>query len=310
MRVLVTGAAGFLGSHLCARYVRDGHEVIGIDNLLTGTMKRVEELIGSGAFIFDRYDVTDYLHVPGPVDLVLHFASPASPRDYLEYPIETLRVNSMGTHNALGLARAKGARFLLASTSEIYGDPLVDPQPETYWGNVNPVGPRGVYDEAKRFAEALASAYERTRGVEVRIARIFNTYGPFMRSNDGRAVPTFVEQALTGQPITVYGDGSQTRSLCYVDDLVEGIVRLAASESTGPMNLGGTLETSVGDLAAMIRDLAGSTSEIIFEPLPEDDPKVRCPDVSRARNELGWTTSVSVEQGLERVITHRRQALL
>jgi len=309
MRVLVTGAAGFLGSHLCARYVSDGHEVIGMDNLLTGTMDRIEDLLGSESFVFEHYDITDYLHVAGDLDLVLHFASPASPRDYLEYPIETLRVNSLGTHNALGLARAKGARFLLASTSEVYGDPLVDPQPESYWGNVNPVGPRGCYDESKRYAEALVSAYERACGVDVRIARIFNTFGPHMRIDDGRAVPTFIGQALTGEPLSVFGDGKQTRSLCFVDDLIEGVVRLAASDSTGPMNLGGTLEMSVLDLALQIRDLVGSSSEIVFSQLPVDDPRVRCPDTSRALRELGWRTTVPIAEGLSRTIEHYRARL-
>jgi len=275
-----------------------------MDSLLTGTMDRVEDLMGSGAFTFERYDVTDYVHVPGDIDLVLHFASPASPRDYLEYPIKTLRVNSLGTHNALGLARAKGARLLLASTSEVYGDPLVCPQPETYWGHVNPIGPRGCYDESKRFAEALTSAYEREYGVETRIARIFNTFGPFMRVDDGRAVPAFIQQAITGSPITVYGDGSQTRSLCYVDDTIEGIVRLAASDSLGPMNIGGTVETTVLEIARLIQEMTGSRSDIVFEDLPIDDPKVRCPDATRARTELGWAATTPLREGLKRTIEH------
>jgi dTDP-glucose 4,6-dehydratase len=308
MRVLVTGAAGFLGSHLCARYLADGHEVIGFDNLLTGRTDRVQGLLGLDEFTFERRDVTCRLDVPADLDLVLHFASPASPRDYLEYPIETLRVNSLGTHNALGLARAKGARFVLASTSEVYGDPLVNPQPESYWGNVNPVGPRGCYDESKRFAEALASAYERDRAVEVRIARIFNTYGPFMRTDDGRAVPAFVCQALAGDPLTVYGDGSQTRSLCYVDDTVDAIVRLAASDCRGPVNIGGDVETTVLDLALMIRETVGSRSEVVFGPLPVDDPKVRCPDIARARRELGWEPAVPLSEGLARTVEHQRRA--
>lgn len=302
MRVLVTGAAGFLGSHLCAHYVREGHDVIGMDSLLTGTLDRLADLLPLENFTFEHYDVTDYIHVPGPLDLILHFASPASPIDYLKYPIETLTVNAIGTHRVLGLSRAKGARLVLASTSEVYGDPHVNPQPETYWGHVNPVGPRGCYDESKRFAEALVSAYERERGVEVRIARIFNCYGPGMRSHDGRAVPAFVTQALAGRPMTVFGDGSQTRSLCYVSDLIDCLTRLAISDVTGPVNVGDDAEMTVLELAKLIRGLTGSDSEIVFEPLPTDDPKVRRPDITRARETLGWSPTTPLEEGLLRTI--------
>jgi dTDP-glucose 4,6-dehydratase len=301
-RAVVTGGAGFLGSYLCERLLDDGLEVVCLDNFLTGTPRNVEHLIGHPDFHVVRCDVSDYIHVPGRVDAVLHFASPASPIDYLQLPIHTLKVGSIGTLHALGLAKEKGARFLLASTSEAYGDPLVHPQPESYWGNVNPVGPRGVYDEAKRFAEALTMAYRRTHGVDTAIVRIFNTFGPRMRPNDGRAIPTFIRQALSGAPITVAGDGSQTRSICYVDDLIEGIVRLLRSDLEGPVNIGNPHEISMRKLAEWIRDLAGSSSEVVFVPRPEDDPTVRRPDVSLARHLLGWEPSMPVEDGLKRTI--------
>ncbi|MDP3893505.1 UDP-glucuronic acid decarboxylase family protein [Nocardioides sp.] len=302
MRVVVTGGAGFLGSHLCTRFVEDGHDVICLDNFLTGTPDNVEHLIDNPAFRLLRTDVTDYLHVPGPVDLVLHFASPASPIDYLELPIETMKVGSIGTLHALGLAKERGARFLIASTSETYGDPQVHPQPESYWGHVNPVGPRGVYDEAKRFGEALTMAYRNAHDVNTGIVRIFNTFGPRMRPNDGRAIPNFIRQALRGEPITVAGDGSQTRSVCYVDDLIEGITRLALSEHPGPVNIGNPSEISMLDLARWIRDLTGSQSEIVFIDRPVDDPGVRRPDITLAQETLGWEPQVPVETGLRRTI--------
>lgn len=306
-RAVVTGGAGFLGSHLCERLLAEGLEVVCIDNLLTGSLSNVEHLFGADGFTFIKYDVTNYIHVPGPVDFVLHFASPASPIDYLELPIQTLKVGSLGTHKALGLAKAKGARFLLASTSEVYGDPLVHPQPETYWGNVNPVGPRGVYDEAKRFAEAMTMAYHRYHGLETRIVRIFNTYGPRMRRNDGRVVPAFICQALAGNPLTVFGDGSQTRSFCYVDDLIEGVVRVLFSEITEPVNLGNPQEMTVLQFAKIIKELTGSSSPIEFRPLPEDDPKVRQPDITKARVFLGWEPRVPLRMGLLRTIEYFRQ---
>jgi dTDP-glucose 4,6-dehydratase len=302
-RAVVTGGAGFLGSYLCERLLDDGLEVVCLDNFLTGTPRNVEHLIGHPDFHVVRCDVSDYIHVPGRVDAVLHFASPASPIDYLQLPIHTLKVGSIGTLHALGLAKEKGARFLLASTSEAYGDPLVHPQPESYWGNVNSVGPRGVYDEAKRFAEALTMAYRRTHGVDTAIVRIFNTFGPRMRPNDGRAIPTFIRQALNGEPITVAGDGSQTRSICYVDDLIEGIVRLLRSDLGGPVNIGNPHEISILELAKWIRELTGSSSEVVFVRRPEDDPTVRQPDVSLARHVLGWEPLMPVEDGLKQTIT-------
>ncbi len=301
-RVVVTGGAGFLGSHLCQRLLADGCEVVAIDNFLTGSPANVEHLLEHERFRLVRADITDYLHVPGPVDQVLHFASPASPIDYLKLPIETLKVGSIGTLHALGLAKEKGARFLLASTSETYGDPQVHPQPETYWGHVNPVGPRSVYDEAKRYAEALTMAYRRAHGVDTVVLRIFNTYGERMRPNDGRAIPTFIRQALAGEPLTVAGDGAQTRSVCYVDDLVEGILRLLRSELAGPVNIGNPYELSVLALAERIVALAGSSSEIRFIPRPEDDPSVRQPDITLARTKLGWEPRVSLDDGLTRTI--------
>jgi len=301
-RALVTGGAGFLGSHLCERLLEDGLEVVCMDNLITGSVANIEHLFGRDGFVFVHHDVTNFIHVAGRLDCILHFASPASPIDYLKLPIQTLKVGSLGTHKALGLAKAAGARFLLASTSEVYGDPLVHPQPEDYWGNVNPVGPRGVYDEAKRFAEALTMAYQRHHGVHTRIVRIFNTYGPRMRSGDGRVVPTFINQALTGEPLTVFGDGSQTRSFCFVDDLIEGIVRLLWSEWTEPLNIGNPSEMTVLQFAREIVRVTGSRSEIVFEPLPVDDPKVRQPDITRAREVLDWEPEVSLADGLARTI--------
>jgi dTDP-glucose 4,6-dehydratase len=301
-RTVVTGGAGFLGSHLCERLLADGSDVIAIDNFLTGTPSNVAHLTDNPRFRLLKADITDYVHVPGPVDLVLHFASPASPIDYLQLPIETLKVGSIGTLHALGLAKAKGARLLLASTSEVYGDPKVHPQPETYWGHVNPVGPRGVYDEAKRYAEALTMAYRRTHAVDTSIVRVFNTYGERMRPDDGRAIPTFIRQALRQQPITVSGDGSQTRSVCYVDDLVDGILLLLRSDLAGPVNLGNPHELSMLTLAERIRDLAGSSSDIAFIPRPEDDPTIRQPDIGLAKAQLGWEPHVDLDEGLARTI--------
>ena len=297
-RTVITGGAGFIGSHLCDYFVEKGHEVLCLDNLLTGTAVNVEHLLGRENFRFVKYDVSEYIHVGERVDNVLHFASPASPVDYLEYPIETLKVGAMGTHKALGLAKEKKARFLLASTSEVYGDPLIHPQPEDYWGNVNPVGPRGVYDEAKRFAEALTMAYHRSHGVDTRIARIFNTYGPRMRLYDGRALPTFFRQALKGEDLTVFGDGSQTRSLCYIGDMVQGIGALLESNEHEPVNLGNPDETTVLELAREIIEVTGSRSQIVLRPLPVDDPKVRQPDVSKAKRALGWEPKTRRRQGL------------
>jgi dTDP-glucose 4,6-dehydratase len=308
-RIVITGAAGFLGSHLCDRFLADGCEVIGIDNLITGNPENIAHLLGQPGFRFLKHDVTEYLYVEGRVDGVLHFASPASPRDYLEMPIQTLKVGSLGTHKALGLAKEKEARFLLASTSEVYGDPKIHPQPESYWGHVNPVGPRGVYDEAKRFAEAMTMAYHRFHGVDTRIVRIFNTYGPRMRPLDGRVVSNFVVQALQGEPLTIYGDGSQTRSFCYVDDLVEGIVRLFHSSHVEPVNLGNPDEFTVAELSRLVLEITGEAVPITRHPLPDDDPKVRQPDIGRAREELGWEPTVDLRTGLERTIGHFRKVL-
>jgi len=300
-RVLVTGGAGFIGSHLCERLLEQGCEVLAFDNLLTGKMDNIEHLLGHPRFSFQHYDVTNYLYVSGELDAILHFASPASPADFERLPIQILKVGSLGTHKALGLAKAKKARLLLASTSECYGDPEVNPQPETYWGNVNPIGIRGVYDEAKRFAEAMTMAYHRHHGVDVRIVRIFNTFGPRMQIRDGRAIPNFFYQAIRGENITVYGDGSQTRSFCFVDDLVEGILRLLRCSHVGPVNIGNPNEMSLLDMAKKIVSITGSKSEIVFKPLPPDDPKVRRPDISLAQRVLdGWAPKVSVDQGLDR----------
>jgi dTDP-glucose 4,6-dehydratase len=307
MRVLITGAAGFLGSHLADRFLAEGHDVIGMDNLITGARENFQHLLGNRRFQFVLHDVTRFIQVDGPLDGVLHFASPASPIDYLELPIQTLKVGSLGTHNALGVAKAKSARFFLASTSEVYGDPQVHPQPESYWGHVNPVGPRGVYDEAKRFAEAMTMAYHRYHGVETRIVRIFNTYGPRMRARDGRVVSNFVVQALKGEPLTLYGEGQQTRSFCYVADEVEGIYRLFLSDCTEPVNIGNPQECTVRQLADKVLALTGSASPIEHRPLPIDDPKVRQPDISRARALLGWEPSVALEEGLTRTIAHFRE---
>ena len=297
-RIVVTGGAGFLGSHLCDRLLDDGHEVVAIDNLVTGSVENIEHLYDHDRFTFVRHDVTNHIWVPGDVDAILHMASPASPIDYLELPIQTLKVGSLGTHNALGLAREKGARFLLASTSEIYGDPEVHPQTEEYWGHVNPVGPRGVYDEAKRFAEAITMAYHREHGVEVRIVRIFNTYGPRMRPNDGRVVSTFLQQALQGQVLTVFGTGEQTRSFCYVDDLVSGIMKLLWSDHTGPINIGNPREQTVLELAEEIGHVIGVPVELEHHDLPADDPGRRRPDITRARELLGWEPGVALVDGL------------
>ena len=313
MRVLITGAAGFLGSHLCDRFLDEGHEVIGMDNLITGRTTNIEHLAGREAFHFIKHDVTDYIYVEGPLDAVLHFASPASPIDYLELPIQTLKVGALGTHKALGLSKSKDARFLLASTSEVYGDPLEHPQKEEYWGNVNPIGPRGVYDEAKRFAEAMTMAYHRSHGVETRIVRIFNTFGPRMRLNDGRVVPNFIAQALRGEPLTVYGDGSQTRSFCYVSDLVEGLYRLLQSDASEPVNIGNPSEMTILEFAHKIVELTGSASEITHvhpeDVRIKDDPKVRQPDISKARRVLGWEPQVSLEEGLKKTIDSLRERL-
>jgi dTDP-glucose 4,6-dehydratase len=297
-RVLITGAAGFLGSHLCDKFIQEGYEVIGMDNLLTGSLSNIEHLYPLKEFSFYHHDVSKFIHVPGPLDYILHFASPASPIDYLQLPIQTLKVGSLGTHNCLGLAKAKNARILVASTSEVYGDPLVHPQHEDYWGNVNPVGPRGVYDEAKRFQEAITMAYHNFHGLETRIVRIFNTYGPRMRLNDGRALPTFIGQALRGEDLTVFGDGSQTRSFCYVSDLIEGIYQLLLSDESRPVNIGNSHEVSLLDFAKEIIALSGTNSKITFKPLPQDDPKQRQPDISRAKQALGWEPKVFREKGL------------
>jgi dTDP-glucose 4,6-dehydratase len=334
MRIVITGGAGFLGSHLCESLVQAGHTVICMDNLLTGRMENISHLLGHEQFVFLRYNVCDYLHVDGPLDAIMHFASPASPQDYLEFPIATLKVGALGTHKVLGLARAKGARFLLASTSEVYGDPLVNPQPEAYWGNVNPISPRGVYDEAKRFAEAMTMAYHRYHGLDTRIVRIFNTFGPRMRANDGRVVSNFIVQALQGKPLSVFGEGQQTRSFCYVDDLVRGIVGLLMVDSDktieertdkkflytrandqivasvhDPVNIGNPRELTVIEIAKLIVKLTGSSSDISYHPLPTDDPKVRRPDISRAHALLKWEPQVPLEDALSRTIAYFRKTL-
>ena len=309
MRVLITGAAGFLGSHLCDRFLRDGHSVVGLDNFVTGSADNIAHLTGNDNFQFIRHNISEYSYVAGPLDGVLHFASPASPIDYLELPIQTLKVGSLGTHNALGIAKAKSARFFLASTSEVYGDPLEHPQRESYWGNVNPIGPRGVYDEAKRFSEAITMAYHRYHGVDTRIVRIFNTYGPRMRPRDGRVVSNFIVQALNGEDLTIYGDGAQTRSFCYVEDEIEGIYRLFMNGDSMPTNIGNPIEFTVRQLAEMVVELTGTKSSIISEPLPQDDPKVRKPDITRARTMLGWEPKVPLREGLVRTIEYFRGLL-
>ena len=309
MRVLITGAAGFLGSHLTDRFLADGHSVVGLDNFITGNPENIAHLMGNERFEFVRHNISTYTYVSGTLDGVLHFASPASPVDYLEHPIATLKVGALGTHNALGLAKAKGARFFLASTSEVYGDPLVHPQPESYWGNVNTIGPRGVYDEAKRFAEAMTMAYHRYHGLDTRIVRIFNTYGPRMRPRDGRVVSNFIVQALTGEPLTIYGDGSQTRSFCYVADEVEGLYRLFMKGDSDPTNIGNPNEFTVRQLADLVVELTGTKSPIVSRPLPTDDPKVRKPDITRARTMLGWEPQVALRDGVLRTIDYFRKVL-
>jgi dTDP-glucose 4,6-dehydratase len=297
--ILVTGGAGFLGSHLCDRFLKEGYAVIAMDNLITGSTDNIAHLVGRDDFKFIHHDVTEYIYIAEPIWAVAHFASPASPQDYLDYPIATLKVGSLGTHKALGLAKDKGARFLLASTSEVYGDPLIHPQEESYWGNVNPVGPRGVYDEAKRFAEAITMAYHRSHGVDTKIVRIFNTFGPRMRLNDGRAIPNFMTQALRGESMTIFGDGSQTRSFCYVSDLVEGLYRLLHSDLHLPVNIGNPIEWTVLQMAEAIKRLTGGKAELIFKDLPEDDPKVRQPNITRAQTKLEWGPSVEIDDGLQ-----------
>ena len=309
MRVLITGAAGFLGSNLTDRFLRDGHSVVGLDNFVTGNPDNIAHLVGNDRFQFIRHNISEYTYVAGPLDGVLHFASPASPIDYLELPIQTLKVGSLGTHNALGIAKAKKARFFLASTSEIYGDPLEHPQKESYWGNVNPIGPRGVYDEAKRFSEAITMAYHRYHGLDTRIVRIFNTYGPRMRPRDGRVVSNFIVQALNGEDLTIYGDGSQTRSFCYVDDEVEGIYRLFMNGDSEPTNIGNPTEFTVKQLADMVVELTRTKAKVIAQPLPQDDPKVRKPDITRARTMLGWEPKVPLREGLVRTIEYFRGLL-
>jgi len=309
MRILITGGAGFIGSHLCDRLLADGHEVLAMDNLITGSENNIAHLAGIRRFMFIYHDVTNYIYVPGPLDAVMHLASPASPADFDRVPIQILKVGSLGTHNALGLALSKKARFLIASTSEVYGDPLVHPQPETYWGNVNPLGVRGVYDEAKRFSEAITMAYHRIHGLDVRIIRIFNTYGPRMRLDDGRVVPNFVGQALRGEPVTVYGDGSQTRCFCFVSDLVEGMVRLLQSDVLGPVNVGSPDEITMLEFAKVINRLVGNEAGIVHKPLPVDDPRVRQPDITRARATLGWEPKVTMEEGLARTIDYFRSRI-
>ena len=309
IRSLVTGGAGFLGSHLCDRLLAEGHQVVCLDNLITGDIANISHLMGNSNFSFLNYDVTNYLFIDGKLDFIFHFASPASPIDYLKVPIQTLKVGSLGTHKALGLAKAKGARFFIASTSEVYGDPLIHPQKESYWGNVNPVGPRGVYDEAKRFAEALTMAYHRYHGIETRIVRIFNTYGERMRMNDGRAIPAFLSQAIKNEDVTVFGDGSQTRSVCYVSDLIDGIYRLMMSDYDMPMNIGNPEEVTMLELAKEIIQLTGSRSKIIFQDLPEDDPKVRQPDITKAKELLGWEPKVHRHEGLQRTLKYFKMKL-
>lgn len=309
-RIVITGAAGFLGSHLCDKYIDLGYEVIGIDNFLTGNVKNIEHLFALKEFTFLNHDVTKYVHIPGKVDYILHFASPASPIDYLQMPIQTLKVGSLGTHNMLGVAKDKGARMLIASTSEVYGDPLIHPQHEEYWGNVNPIGPRGVYDEAKRFQEAITMAYHTYHNVETRIVRIFNTYGPRMRADDGRALPTFFSQAMKGEDITVFGDGSQTRSFCYVSDLVEGISRLLLSDYAHPVNIGNPVEITIKQAAEEVIKLTGTDSKIIYKDLPKDDPKIRQPDITRAKTILDWTPKVGREEGLKLTYEYFKEVLL
>lgn len=305
--VVITGGAGFLGSHLCDRFLKDGYRVICIDNLLTGDAENIAHQMGNERFQFIKLDVTNYLYVPGPVHYILHFASPASPIDYLQLPIQTLKVGSLGTHKVLGLAREKKARFLLASTSEVYGDPLIHPQPEGYWGNVNPIGPRGVYDEAKRFAEAITMAYHRFHGLETRIARIFNTFGTRMRLGDGRVIPAFMTQAIKGEPLSVFGEGKQSRSFCYIDDQVEGLVRLLMSDISSPVNIGNPAEYSVSQLAEMVQRLFNPDVKIEYHPLPTDDPKIRQPDITVAKEQLGWAPQVSLEQGLLKIYSWFRR---
>jgi dTDP-glucose 4,6-dehydratase len=309
MRTLITGGAGFLGSHLCDRFIKEGHEVICMDNLITGNMDNIAHLMGHERFRFIHHDVTEYIYVEGPLNYIMHFASPASPIDYLELPIQTLKVGALGTHKALGLAKNKGARLLLASTSEVYGDPLIHPQPESYYGNVSPIGPRGVYDEAKRFAEAITMAYQRYHGVETRIVRIFNTYGPRMRLNDGRVVPAFLGQALAGKPLTIFGDGSQTRSFCYVSDLVEGIYRLLLSAEPEPVNIGNPREMTIMQFAEHVQKIAGTSLTIEQKPLPQDDPKVRQPDITKARTILGWEPQVPFEEGIVKTMEFFKKKL-
>ncbi|MCP4167247.1 MAG: SDR family oxidoreductase [Chloroflexi bacterium] len=309
MRILITGGAGFLGSHLTDRFLSEGHEVTVLDNLITGRLENISQHYGNPRFQFIKHDVTTHIHIPYAIDAVLHFASPASPKDFPAIPIPILKVNSLGTHNALGLALTKQARFLLASTSEVYGDPLVHPQPESYWGNVNPIGIRGVYDESKRFAEAITMAYRRAHQLDTRIVRIFNTYGPRMRLDDGRVIPNFVGQALRAEPLTVYGDGSQTRSFCYVDDEIEGFQRLLMSDEPGPINIGNTTETTMLELAELVNRLTGNRAGILFKPLPIDDPKVRQPDISKARQSLDWEPTIELKEGLARTITWFRDQI-
>lgn len=308
-RILITGAAGFLGSHLCDRFIKEGFKVVGMDNLVTGNIKNIEHLFPLADFEYYHHDVTKFVHVPGDLDYILHFASPASPIDYLKIPIQTLKVGSLGTHNLLGLARSKNARILVASTSEVYGDPLVHPQTESYWGNVNPVGPRGVYDEAKRFQESITMAYHTYHQLETRIIRIFNTYGPRMRLDDGRVLPAFIGQALRGQDLTAFGDGSQTRSFCYVDDLVEGIYRLLMSDYPYPVNIGNPDEITINEFAEEILRLTGSKSKIIYKPLPQDDPKQRKPDITKAKELLGWSPKVSRREGLEKTLAYFKEVV-
>ena len=302
MRILLTGGAGFLGSHLAERLLQDGNELLCMDNLITGRLENISHLVGNDNFEFVKHDVSKFIVVKGNIDFVLHLASPASPVDYLRHPIKTLKVGSLGTHNALGVAKKYNAKFFLASTSEVYGDPLVNPQPETYWGNVNPIGPRGVYDEAKRFAEAITLAYHRSHNIDTKIVRIFNTYGERMRHQDGRVVPNFIDQAIKGEPMTVYGDGKQTRSFCYVSDLVEGIIRLMKSDLNEPVNIGNPIEMNMLELAGLLKKITGSKSEIIFEDLPVNDPKVRRPDIAKAKELLGWEPKLSPEEGLSRTV--------